>query len=587
MEDYQIYVVFAILIAGLVLFVLQKIRYDLIAILMLLAVALSGILSFDEVFSGFASHAIITIATSLIIAKSLENSGILDKFHEYLMRFEKRPILPFIILLFFVGLISGFINDIAALAITLPIALSLSRSLGINPSKILIPLAYASIIGGSFTLIGTASNIVMGSFAKRELGRSLEIFEFFPVGLALITGFIIVYFIIGKKVLPTRKSSSLEERFKLPRYLVEVKVSDNSPFVGKTIGFLEKELKFEIDVVRVIRENHERDLPHSNTKIGSGDILVLRSGATHFENLTKDTGLSPLSDSSDKLKDLQVIEVVVLPDSPLLNKTAREFNLRDHFNLVLVGISRRDSTMTKRVDDVRLKTSDVLLLEVEQADLEKTLQEIQCAPLRKRGISLHSKKAPTMVTLAIAITAIAMSAFGVLPVEISLSLGAVAMILTQSISLKETYKAIHWPILILIGAIIPFGIAMENTGADRLIAEQILAIGIVEPLIALAIIFAATTLLSNVINNVAAAVFMAPVALQVSNILDVSGYPMLMGVIFGAAVPYLTPISHHSNLLVMEAGGYKFQDYLRLGIPMTIMTMAIVMLLVPVLWPFY
>jgi len=161
------------------------------------------------------------------------------------------------------------------------------------------------------------------------------------------------------------------------------------------------------------------------------------------------------------------------------------------------------------------------------------------------------------------------------------------MILTQSISLKETYKAIHWPILILIGAIIPFGIAMENTGADRLIAEQILAIGIVEPLIALAIIFAATTLLSNVINNVAAAVFMAPVALQVSNILDVSGYPMLMGVIFGAAVPYLTPISHHSNLLVMEAGGYKFQDYLRLGIPMTIMTMAIVMLLVPVLWPFY
>lgn len=585
MAEYQIWVIFAILIAGLVLFIWQRIRYDVVAILMLLAVGLTGILSFEDLFSGFASHALITIASALIIAKSLENSGMLDKFQNYLLKFEKRPIIPFILLLITVSLISGFINDIAALAITLPIALSLSRSLKINPSKMLIPLAYASIIGGSLTLIGTASNIVMGSVAKRELGRQIEIFEFFPVGLALIAVFIIIFFVMGKRILPSRDSPYSEEKFELPRYLAEVQVTDKSKFIGKSIGDLEKELDYEVDVVRIIRERHERDMPHSNTRIGLGDALIVRTDVEFLEKLTKDTGLAPTSDASDKGKDLQIMEVVVLPESPLNGKTARQVSLRDHHNVSLVGIARHGATLTKRVDEVRIKIADVLLLEAAHADLHSMLQELQCAPLRRRGISLQPRS-PALITLAIAGVAIAMSVFGIFPVEISLSIGAVAMLLTRSISLKEVYSTIHWPILILIGAIIPFGIAMENTGADIYIAERILQMGIVEPLVALAIIFLATTLLSNVINNVAAAVFMAPVALQISSLLDVSGFPMLMGVIFGAAVPYLTPISHHSNLLVMEAGGYKFQDYLRLGIPMTAATMAIVLLLVPILWPF-
>ncbi|PIW33024.1 MAG: hypothetical protein COW27_02105 [Nitrosopumilales archaeon CG15_BIG_FIL_POST_REV_8_21_14_020_37_12] len=582
-SEYQIWVVFAILIAGLILFVWQRIRYDIVAILMLLAVGLTGILSFEELFSGFSNHAIITIAAALIIAKALENSGILDKFQEHLLKFKKRPMIPFIILLAVVGLVSGFINDIAALAITLPIALSLAHHMKINPSKMLIPLAYASIIGGSLTLIGTASNIVMGSIVKRELGRPLEIFEFFPVGIVLIAVFIVVFFVLGKRVLPSRDSPYAGEKFDLPEYLAEIQVTDKSRFIDKTIGDLEEE--FEIDVVRVIREHHERDMPKSHTRIGLGDMLIVKTDVEILNKLTKGTGLTPISDASDKTKDLQVIEVVVLPDSPVINKTAKQLRLRDHFDVSLLGISRHNSTLTKRVDEVRIKIADVLLLEAAQADLQNTLQELQCVPLRRRGISLHSQ-APTKITLAIAIVAIALSAFGIFPVEISLSIGAVAMLLTKSISLKEVYSTIHWPILILIGAIIPFGIAMENTGADIFIAERILQMGITEPLIALAIIFIATTLLSNVINNVAAAVFMAPVALQISNILDVSGFPMIMGVIFGAAVPYLTPISHHSNLLVMEAGGYKFQDYLRLGIPMTIITMIVVLLLIPILWPF-
>ncbi len=583
MGEEQIWIVFAILIAGLVLFVWQKIRYDIVAALMLLAIGLTGIVSTEELFSGFASSAVITVASALVVAKGLENSGILDKAEEFLLKFEKRPYIPFILLLVMVSLVSGFINDIAALAISLPIAISLSRSLKLTPSKILIPLAYASIIGGSLTLIGTASNIVMGSVAKRELGRPLEIFEFFPVGLVLVIVFVILFLIIGRKILPNRPSPYATEKFELPKYITEVQVNDKSDFIGKTIGEFEKEFDY-LDVVRIVRERHERDMPHSNTKIGLGDVLVIRSDVEGLRKL-KESGLDFLRDSEEKLKDLDVVEAIVMPNSILADKTARQTRLRDRYTVSLLGVARHGSTLIKRVDDVKIKTGDVLLLEVAQSDLQDVLRELQCAPLKKRGISLH-ERAPSILTLVIAGVSIALSAFSILPIEISLTLGALAMLLSKSLSLKEAYSAIHWPILILIGSIIPFGIAMVNTGADKFIADTIMQTGISEPIMALIIIFAATTLLSNVMNNVAASVFMAPVALQLSQILDISGFPMLMAVVFGAAVPYLTPISHHSNLLVMEAGGYKFTDYLRFGIPLTLATMVIVIFLVPILWPF-
>lgn len=583
--EHQIWIVFAILASGLVLFVWQRIRYDIVAALMLLAIGLTGIVSAEEMFSGFASPAVITVASALVVARGLENSGILSKAEEYLLRFENKPAIPFILLLVMVSIVSGFINDIAALAITLPIALSLSRSLKIEPSKMLIPLAYASIIGGSLTLIGTASNIVMGAVAERELGRPLGIFEFFPVGMALVVTFVIIFLFIGKRVLPARTSPYATEKFELPKYIAEVQVTPQSQFIDKTIGDLEKAFDWEIDVVRVIREHHERDMPNSYTRIGLGDALVVRADASFLQKL-EGTGLELLRSSDSKTKDLSVTEVVVLPNSMLVDKTARQVYLRDRFNITLLGISRHGSTLTKRIDDMRIRTGDVLLLEAAKTDIQSTLQELQCAPLHKGGIPLRAR-APPVMTLVIAGTSITLSALGILPIEIALATGAIAMLLGKSISLREAYDAIHWPILVLIGCIIPFGIAMANTGADEFIAQLILQTGIIrEPIIALIIIFAATTLLSNVINNTAAAVFMAPVALQLGEMLDISGFPMLMGVIFGAAVPYLTPISHHSNLLVMEAGGYKFGDYLRLGIPMTVATTIIVVILVPILWPF-
>ncbi|MBI4258255.1 MAG: SLC13 family permease, partial [Thaumarchaeota archaeon] len=450
MTEFQVWIVFGTLSAGIVLFASQRIRYDVVSVLMLLALGLTGILSLDELFLGFASPAVITVASALVIARALYISGAIERLSDALLRFKSRPIVPFILLLAIVSLSSGFINDIAALAIALPLAVSLSRGLKLEPSKILIPLAYASIMGGALTLIGTASNIVMSSIARQELGRNLGIFEFAFVGLPLISVFLILVFLFGKRVLPVRASAYAHDKFELPRYIAEVQVSEKSRFVGKTAGELEKEYDGEIEVVRVVRGSLERELPHSNTKLRSGDFLVVRIEPEGLRRLTEDTGLQIKKNGEaeeDKIKGLEVVEAVVLPTSVLIERTARQIHLRDWLNVTLLGVARHRATLTRRVGDVRIKVGDVLLLEGAQADLATVFQELKCVPLGGRRVTL-GPRAPQVLTLTIAGISIALSALGILPTEVALATGAVSMILLKSISIEEAYRSIQWPILI-------------------------------------------------------------------------------------------------------------------------------------------
>jgi di/tricarboxylate transporter len=587
LSELQIGIVFGLLFLGIIMFAWQRIRYDVVAIIMLLTLGLSGVLSFSELFQGFSSPAVITVASALVIARALQNTGYLDKVAEGLLRFDKRPVIPLFLLLAAISLASGFINDIAALAIALPVGISLSKSLGIKPSKILIPMAYAALIGGGLTLIGTPSNIVAGSIAIQKLGRPIGVFEFTPVGIPVLLSLLFLFLLIGRRVLPVRTSPyETEGGFKLPSYIFEVKASEKSNFLGRTIGELEK--KFEnTEVVRIIRGNLEREMPHSNTKIGIADTLVVRSDTGDLEKMVKETGLQTLKveEEEEKTKGLSLTEVIVMSGSPLIGRSASQVHLRDWLHVTLLGISRHGSPLTKKVGKIGIKEGDVLMIETAEADLARMCQELKLAPLRTRGVSLHAY-APPKLTLAIAIASILLGALNIIPINVALALGAVGMLLSKSVSIKEAYDAIPWPILILIGSLIPFGIAMETTGADIIIAEAIVQMGVSGPIVALIVVYVTTNLLSNVMNNVAATVFMAPVALRLGETLGIAGFPLLMGVAFAAAMPFMTPISHKCNLLVMEAGGYRFTDYLRLGIPLTLVAGSVVILLVPLLWPF-
>lgn len=579
-------IIFGLLLFGIIMFVWQKIRYDVVAIMMLLSLGILGIISFDNLFLGFSSPAVITVASALIISRGIQNTGFLDKISDGLLKFDKRPIFPLILLLAIISLASGFINDIAALAIALPVGISLSKSLNIQSSKILIPMAYAALIGGGLTLIGTPSNIVAGSIAIQELGRPIGTFEFTPVGISVLVGLLILFILIGKKILPIRKSPyDVDEGFELPSYIFEMKATEKTKIKGKTIGELEKSFE-NIEVVRIIRENSERNIPHSKTKIGETDILVVRSEADDIEKVVKETGLEILKkdEKDDKIKGLTPIEVIVMSGSSLIGRSANQTNIRDKLDVTLLGIARKGSALTKKVGDIRIKEGDFLMIEVGEADLSRMCQELTLVPLRTRGITLHSY-APPKLTLFLAIISISLGTLNIIPINVALALGAVGMLLFNSVSIKEAYEAVPWPIIILIGSLIPFGLAMENTGADILIAETIIQLGIKEPIAVLIVVYTLTNLLSNVMNNVAATVFMAPVALKFGEILSIDGFPLLMVVAFAASMPFMTPISHKCNLLVMEAGGYKFIDYLRLGFPLTLLTAALVLFLVPQIWP--
>lgn len=586
MALHEAWLVLTIIGAGTFLLALQRIRYEIVAVLMLLALGLSGVLPPLELFSGFASPAVVTVASALIIARTLYNSGVLDKLEVGLQKFEK-PTLPFLLLLLSVSLASGFMNDIAALAVSLPIALSLSSRFKAEPSRILIPLAYASIMGGGLTMIGTASNIVMSSIASRELGRPLLIFEFTPVGIPLIGVLLILAWLVAQRVLPSRPSPYGEGRFDLPKYIAEVEVSEGSKFAGKSVGDLEREHDGRVEVVRIVRGSQEREVPHSSTRIRPKDLLVVKAEGEDLQKLVDGNNLrvSEEKKGEGSAKDLKVIEAVVLPGSPLIEKSARQLFLREWLEITLLGLARHGSALTRRVGDIRIRMGDVLLLEGAEANLSFVFQELKCAPLRARGVRLHPRSPPAL-TIGISVAAITLGALGLLPVEISLAVGAISLLLARAIRVEEAYEAVRWPIIIMIGALIPFGVAMQRTGADRVIAEQVLRMGVSEPLAALTLVIVMTTVLSNGINNVAAAVFMAPIALRLSEALGVSGFPLLMGVAFAAALPFLTPISHHSNLLVMEAGGYRFSDYFRFGAPLTIATTLTLLIVIPLLWPF-
>ena len=586
-QELQIGIVFSLLAAGIVMFAWQRIRYDLVAFIMLLGLGITSILSFEELFQGFSSSAVITVASALIIARGLSNTGILDKVAEGLLRFEKRPIIPFLLLLAAIAIASGFINDIAALAIMLPVGISLSKSLGIRSSKILIPMGYAALIGGGLTLIGTPSNIVVGSIAIQELGRPIGIFEFTPVGILVLISLLLLFVLVGRRILPLRTSPhEVDEGSLLPNYVFEVKATEKSSFLGKTIGDLEKEFT-GIEVVRIIKNNRESEMPHNKTKIANGNIIVVRADAEDLDKMRRERGLETVKSEEviEMQKGLSLIEVIVMSGSSLIGRSASELHLRDWLNVTLIGIARHRSALTRKVGNISIKEGDALMLEAADADLTRTCQELKCAPLRARGILLHAH-APKKLTLIIAIVAISLGTLNIIPISVALALGAVGMLLGNSVKIKEAYETVPWPILILIGSLIPFGVAMEKTGADIIIAETIFLMGVTAPIVALIVVYVTTNLLSNVMNNVAATVFMAPVALRLGDILGVAGFPLLMGVAFAAAMPFLTPISHKCNLLVMEAGGYRFTDYLRLGIPLTVITGSIVILLVSVLWPF-
>jgi di/tricarboxylate transporter len=584
-------IVFAVLSLSLFFFAVGRFRYDVVALFMLLVVAVAGIIPAKDAFSGFGHPAVITVAAVLVVSRGLMNSGLVDSIARAMNNVGKAPTIQVLSLTAFVTVCSAFMNNVGALALLIPVAIRMARNHKRPPSYLLMPLAFGSLLGGMTTLIGTPPNIIIATFRQQSAGLPFRMFDFTPVGLGVVLVGVLFISLVGWRLIPRRKGqTSREDLFKIKDYISEVRIPEQSKVLGKPLYEVEKMTEGDVTVVGLVRGNWRVAVPSKFEILRAGDILVVEAGSESLKSLLHAAQLE-LGDSKEFLKDVldsgevSLLEAVVMPDSMIEERTARTLRLRWRYGVNVLGVARQGMRIQERLGSIQFKAGDVLLLEGQTDTVQAALPVLGCLPLAERGLRLGQ---PRRVALGVGIfgCALMIAAFGLLPVQISFSAAAIAMVVMGLISLREAYTSIDWPILVLLGAMIPVGQALESTGGAELVANTLINIsGEIPPEVAIGFLLVTTMLLSNIVNNAAAAILMAPIAITVAQHFLTVSTPFLMAVAVGSSAAFLTPIGHQSNTLVMGPGGYHFKDYWRMGLPVSILVAAAALPLIFWFWP--
>ncbi|WP_217474925.1 SLC13 family permease [Stutzerimonas stutzeri] len=610
-------IVFAVLAATLGLFVWNRWRYDIVALAALLVVVLVGIVPPEKAFMGLGHPAVITVAAVLVVSRGLLNSGVVDSLARHLTKVGDRPWAQVLLLSGIVALCSGFMNNVGALALFMPVAIWMSRQSGRSPSYLLMPLAFGSLLGGTLTLIGTPPNIIIAGY-RRELGDTpFRMFDFLPVGLAITVAGLLLIVLLWRLIPRRDNPGGDQELFEISAYLTELKVPDDSKYAGRTLHdlIIAGGDDAEVVVIALVRGGHYQPMPSTYEVLHRDDVLLVEADSDSLKRFLDKTHLTlaPEADrkaqekaEQDKQADTRgtsdkqhaagesggdrqgeraLVEAIVTPSSPLVGTTATGLALRERHGVNVLAVARQGQRLRQRLGNIRYAAGDILLLQAREEQLQSRLNSLGCLPLASRGLRIT---APRQVWLASGIfaTALALIALGVVPAAIALVGAALAMVLAGLVPTGEIYKSIDMSVIVLIAAMLPIGEALETTGGSRLIADALLNIGQAAPPAAtVAILMAGVMLLSNVVNNAAAAVLAAPVAISLSRGMEASADPLLMAVAIGASCAFLTPIGHQSNTLVMAPGGYRFGDYWRLGLPLSILVVLVAVPAILWVWP--
>ncbi len=608
-------IVFGVLAATLVLFVWNRWRYDLVALGALLSCALTGVVPADEVFAGIGHPAVISVAAVLVLSRGLLNAGVVDSVARRLMQVGDRPWAQVAALTGIVALSSGFMNNVGALALFMPVAIWMSRQSGRSPSYLLMPLAFGSLLGGTLTLIGTPPNLIIAGY-RAEAGESpFGMFAFLPVGAAVTVAGVLFIALLGWRLVPRRQEQEGNgDLFEISAYLTEVRVPEGCKYAGRTLHALIGAVKEEADVqvIALVRGDERQRMPSTYEVLREGDILLVEADSDSLKALLDVTGVelaANIDEHDDEAREerdateqaveqekarkshksrhgeLTLAEAIISPGSILVGTTASGLDLRERHGVNVLAVARQGQRLRQRLGKIRFAAGDILLLQTREDALQSTLNSLGCLPLASRGLSITT---PRNVLLASAVFAITLAtiAFGLLPAATALVTGALVMILVGLIPVGRIYDSIDMPVIVLVAAMLPVGQALETSGGSQLIADALLSIGQSLPAAAtLALLMVAVMLISNVVNNAAAAVLAAPVAISLARGMDASVDPFLMAVAIGASCAFLTPIGHQSNTLVMAPGGYRFGDYWRLGLPLSILVVLCAVPTILWIWP--
>jgi di/tricarboxylate transporter len=581
--------VFAIFGAMMVLFVWDRIRYDLVALLGLLAAVAAGLVPAKEAFTGFSDDVVVIVGSVLVVSAAIGKSNLLRRLIRAMEPRLTTTALRVGALTAAVTVLAMFMKNIGALAIFLPVAVQLARRSGTPVSALLMPMAFGSLVGGLVTLVGTSPNILVSRAREAMTGEGFRMFDFAPVGLGIALA-ALLFLSVGWRLLNGvgRRAEAGGDR--APAYLSEARVPEDSAYVGQTIAALEAEGEGEVTVVALQRDGRRAPEPGKAAALAAGDLLLLRGDPEAIRGLLAEAGLATNSADRGPVADLPqeqvgVVEAVIAPGSALAGRTSRELRLRDTHGVNLLAVARRGQAVAARLKELRLRVGDVLVLQGTAEALPAVLRDLGCLALAEKGSDIGRRRGDW---LPVAILGVAMAAVasGWVPVSVAFFAAAVAVVALGLLTLGEAYDAIDLPILVLLACLIPISDAVGRTGGAELIASGLAAGARHLPEIgALVLVMATAMALTPFLNNAATALIMAPVAVQLARQLGMNPDPLLMAVAIGCACDFLTPVGHQCNTLVMGPGGYRFGDYARLGFPLTVLVVVVSALLIPVFWP--
>jgi len=581
-----LFFVFALLIWG-------RWRYDLVAFSALLIAAGVGVIPTDEVFSGFGHPAVIVIALVLIVSRGLSNSGAIELLSRYLIVGSRKLGTHIGIMAGFAAVLSAVMNNVAALALLMPLDMQAAAKAKRSPALSLMPLSFASILGGMITLIGTPPNIVIAEYRNSVLGEPYHMFDFAPVGLAVAIVGVAYVALIGWRLIPVARGQhdTAKELSHLGDYLAELKVAESSGAIGQKVRDLdETTAEHEVEIVGLIRRGERQPGMARRVEVRKNDVLVVKAAPAGIEAIVGALGLEYARKNNTEggvftSDDTSLLEVVVPQGARIEGRSARSLRLMYRHGVTLLGVSRQGKRFIKRVQDLEIQAGDILLLLGNNEKLDDIATWLGCLPLAERGLQVTQRKKAGLAVLIFG-TAVLLASIGVLYLTVALGIAVVLMVLTGIMPLRQLYQSVEWSVIVLLGSMIPIGIALESSGGTAMIASGIVtAASDLSPAAVMVILMIVTMTLSDVMNNVATAVIAAPIGVNIANTLGVNPDPFLMCVAVAASCAFLTPIGHKNNTLIMGPGGYRFGDYWRMGLPLEIIVIAIGAPMILWVWP--
>ncbi|TVQ28983.1 MAG: SLC13 family permease [Geminicoccaceae bacterium] len=593
--------ILVILSATVLLFLWGRWRHDVVAVAALIACVAVGLVPSAEAFSGLGHPAVVTVACVLVLSRTLQTSGAIDVLAERFLPTDRGPTVTIGALAGLGAFLSAFMNNVGALALLMPVAIQLAGKQGLPPGRLLMPLAFGSILGGMTTLIGTPPNLIVAGFRAEVKDAPFGMFDFTPVGLAVALAGVAFIALVGWRLVPDRERTGVED-FDTGAYLTEARVPKKAKAVGMTMRELEQALEEDhAQLVGLVRNEVRIGVPRGSDVVRPRDILVIEAEPDGITAVLSGLGLEleeavePKKDeqsegededeNNTRDNDIVLMELAILPNAPIVGRSATQARIRSRFGINLLAVSRQGRRSVKRLRSMRLQAGDVLLMQGSSEAISEFASHFACVPLAERALRIPDKKHALLATFILA-GSIGLTATGIVTAAVAFAAGVVGVVLARLISPRRLYDAIDWPVIVLLGALLPVAGAMATTGAADLVARALLEwLAQGNAIIALALILIVTMTLSDLVNNAATAAVMCPIAISTAASLGVEADPFLMAVAVGASCAFLTPIGHQNNTLILGPGGFRFSDYWRLGLPMEIIVVAIGVPMILLVWP--